>query len=270
MIRLIKPYIQYKNVKSKFKKIFKSGFFTKGEYVNQFQQNLKFYLGCDYVFLTTSATTALSLCLEILGITKDDEVIISDFSFPATANVVENIGAIPIFVDVDIETYNMSPAHLQSKITDKTKAVIFVDALGNPSNIHKIKSICDKNNIPLIEDAACALGSSEFKIKNGNISDLTCFSFHPRKLLTTGEGGAITTNHKKYADILKIKLNHGAIMEDGEQNFIDSGYNYRMTELQAVMGIEGLKNIDEIIKLRNKIIDTIRFYPTNYNGRILP
>jgi len=253
MIRVIKPYIQYKNVKSKFKKIFKSGFFTKGEYVNQFQQNLKFYLGCDYVFLTTSATTALSLCLEILGITKDDEVIISDFSFPATANVVENIGAIPIFADVDLETFNMSTSDLQSKITDKTKAVIFVDALGNPSNIHKIKSICDKNDIPLIEDAACALGSSEFKIKNGNIADLTCFSFHPRKLLTTGEGGAITTNHKYYADTLKIKLNHGAIIEDGGQNFIDSGYNYRMTELQAVMGIEGLKMLDQVIKLRNNI-----------------
>ena len=253
MVRIIKPYLKYKNVNKKFKKIFKTGFFTKGEYVDQFQNDLSNYIECKYSFLTTSATTALSLSLEIINVKSGDEILVSDFSYPASANVIENIGAIPIFVDVDLETYNMCSKDLLSKITPKSKAVMFVDALGNPSNIHSIKKICKENNLCLIEDAACALGSSEFGIKNGNIADLTCFSFHPRKLLTTGEGGAITTNNKKYSDLLKVKLNHGAVYEDNKLDFIQPGYNYRMTEFQAVMGIESLKNLDKVIKSRKKI-----------------
>ena len=253
MIRIIKPFIKYKNVNKEFKKIFKSGFFTKGEYIKQFQEDLKKFLGCKYVFSTTSATTALSLSLEVIGVKPGDEVIVSDFSFPASANVIENMGCTPVFVDVDSETYNMSPIDLLSKITPKTKAVMFVDALGNPSDIHIIKDICKENNIPLIEDAACALGSSEFGFKNGNIADLTCFSFHPRKLLTTGEGGAITTNNKTYADLLKIKLNHGAVYKNNKLDFTHTGYNYRMTEFQAVMGIESLKKLNDVIEYRIKI-----------------
>ena len=145
------------------------------------------------------------------------------------------------------------PEDLEKKITSKTKAVIFVDALGNPSNIHEISAICKKHNISLIEDAACALGSSEYGIKNGNIADLTCFSFHPRKLLTTGEGGAVTTNNPSYADEIEVKLNHGAIFKEGKFQFITSGYNYRMTEMQAIMGIEGLKKLDKNIEIRNII-----------------
>tara|TARA_R100001163_G_C5068486_1_gene208900 strand:- start:8523 stop:9614 length:1092 start_codon:yes stop_codon:yes gene_type:complete len=253
MIRIIKPYLKYKNVNRKFRKIFKTGFFTKGEYVDQFQNDLCNYLECEHAFLTTSATTALSLSLEIIDVKPGDEILVSDFSYPASANVIENMGAIPIFVDVDLETYNMCPKDLLSKITPKSKAVMFVDALGNPSNIHFIKKVCEKNNLCLIEDAACALGSSEFGIKNGNIADLTCFSFHPRKLLTTGEGGAITTNNKKYSDLLKVKLNHGAVYKDNKFDFIQPGYNYRMTEFQAVMGIESLKKLDSVIKSRIKI-----------------
>ena len=253
MIRIIKPYLKYRNINRKFRKIFKTGFFTKGEYVEQFQNDLKNYIECDYSFLTTSATTALSLSLEIINIQPGDEVLVSDFSYPASANVIENMGAVPIFVDVNLKTYNMDTKDLISKITPKSKAVMFVDALGNPSNIHSIKNICQGHNLPLIEDAACALGSSEFNQKNGSIADLTCFSFHPRKLLTTGEGGAITTNNKAYADLLKVKLNHGAIYNNNKLDFIQPGYNYRMTEFQAVMGIESLKKLNSVIFSRNKI-----------------
>ena len=255
MIRLIKPYLEYKSVEKKFREIFESGYFTKGEYVQQFQNDLKDYLECKYTFLTTSATTALGLCLDIVNIQPGDEVLVSDFSYPASANVIENAGGLPVFVDVDLDAYNMSPKDLLSKITPKSKAVMFIDALGNPSNIHSIKNICEEKNLPLIEDAACALGSSEFGIKSGNIADLTCFSFHPRKLLTTGEGGAITTNNKSYAESLKVKLNHGAVHKDGRLDFIQAGYNYRMTELQAVMGIESLKKLNTIIFSRDKIKD---------------
>lgn len=255
MIKLIKPYVSFPEVEDDFRKIFESGMLTKGEYVNQFTEELKVYLGCKHAFLTTSATAALSICLKILGIGKNDEVIISDFSFPATANVVEDIGAKPVFADVDRDMYNMQPQDLERKITGRTKAVIFVDALGNPSGLLKIKEICSKRNIPLIEDAACAIGSMEGGMKTGSIADLTCFSFHPRKLLTTGEGGAVTTNNRQLAHKLQVKLNHGAVVQDGKQDFIQFGYNYRLSELQAAMGSIQLKKLDMIIQRRNLMAD---------------
>lgn len=255
MIKLIKPYISYDEVEKEFKQIFESGWFTKGQYVNKFRDSIKEYTGADYAFLTTSATTALWVCLKLLDIKAGDEVIVSDFSYPATANVVEDLGATPIFADVDLNTFNMLPIELEHKISSKTKAVIYVDALGNPSGIHAIKDICQNHNIPLIEDAACAMGSSENKKKCGQISDLTCFSFHPRKLLTTGEGGAITTNKANYAKLLEIKLNHGAVIREGKFHFIDYGYNFRLSELQAVMGIKQLQKLNHIIKTRNEIRD---------------
>ncbi len=255
MIRLIKPYIAYDEVEREFKDIFNSGWFTKGQYVDEFRNKIKEYTGAYYAFLTTSATTALWTCLKVLNIKMGDEVIVSDFSYPATANVVEDLGAIPIFADVDLNTFNMLPTELEHKITSKTKAVIYVDALGNPSGIHAIKNICQQHNIPLIEDAACAIGSGENEKKCGNISDFTCFSFHPRKLLTTGEGGAITTNNTEFAKLLEIKLNHGAVVREGKFDFIDYGYNFRMSELQAVMGIKQLQKLNHIIKTRNEIRD---------------
>ena len=255
MIKLIKPYISFDEVKSEFEEIFESGWFTKGKFVEEFKEEIKNYTGAKYAYLTTSATTALTMALKVLDIRAGDEVIISDFSFPATANVVEDIGAIPVFADVSLETYNMLPEELESKITAKTKAVIFVDALGNPSGIHTIKEICKKYNLPLIEDGACAIGSSENNVRCGNIADITCFSFHPRKLLTMGEGGAITFNNDKYIGFLEIKLNHGAVVNDGKLDFVDFGYNYRLPELQCVMGIKQFKKLDDIVKSRTCIKD---------------
>ena len=255
MIKLIKPYISFDEVKEEFETIFDSGCFTKGKFVDDFREEIKKYTSAKYCYLTTSATTALTMALKALDIGLGDEVIVSDFSFPATANVVEDLCAIPIFADVSLETYNMLPQELESKITSKTKAVIFVDALGNPSGIHEIKEICKKYNLPLIEDGACAIGSNEFEIKCGNIADITCFSFHPRKLLTTGEGGAITFNDSKFVDFFDTKLNHGAKIENGKFDFVDYGYNYRLPELQAVMGIKQFQKLDSIVKSRNEIRD---------------
>ncbi|SDK52627.1 dTDP-4-amino-4,6-dideoxygalactose transaminase [Maridesulfovibrio ferrireducens] len=252
-IPLIKPYISFEDVKTDFEAIFDSGWFTKGHYIADFKKEMTEYTSAKYSFPTTSATTALYACLKLMGITAGDEVIVSDFSFPATVNVVEEIGAKPIFADVSLDTYNMLPAELENKISSKTKAVIFVDAFGNLSGLDKIKKICEKNSLPLIEDAACAIGSSLNGIKSGNISDLTCFSFHPRKLLTCGEGGAIITNNPNYAEKLEILLNHGASVQDGKFDFVEAGYNFRMTELQAAMGISQLKKLDSIVESRNAI-----------------
>jgi len=250
MIRLIKPYICYDEVKADFEEIFNSGIFTKGTFSMKLPEEICRYTGAKYSFNTTSATTALAVCLEILNVSKGDEVIISDFSFPATVNVVEACGATPIFCDVDRESYNMLPEELYKNITNKTKAVIFVSALGNPSGLDKIQEICTANNITLIHDAACAIGSKIGDQYVGGIADLECFSFHPRKLLTSGEGGAITTSCDELADRLKIKLSHGATVNDGKLDFVDYGYNYRLPDLQCVMLLKQIAKLDEIVMQR--------------------
>ncbi|TLD84588.1 DegT/DnrJ/EryC1/StrS family aminotransferase [Helicobacter sp. MIT 11-5569] len=253
MIKLIQPYISFEEVREDFEKIFDSGWLTKGNYIQQFMQDLREFLNVQYSYATTSATTALSICLKALNLQSQDEVIVSDFSFPATSNVLEDLNIKPIFADVCLSTFNMLPEELEKKISNKTKAVIFVHALGNPSGISSIQEICKHYKIPLIEDAACAIGSSEFGIKAGAFGDLGCFSFHPRKLLTTGEGGAVVFNHKCFEKFFEIKLNHGAVCRQGKLDFVDFGYNYRLPELQAVMGIKQLKKLDKIIQERNQI-----------------
>lgn len=253
MIRLIKPYICYDEVKADFEEIFNSGIFTKGTFSMKLPEEICRYTGAKYSFNTTSATTALAVCLDILNIGEDDEVIISDFSFPATVNVVEACGAIPIFCDVDRESYNMLPDELVKNITNKTKAVIFVSALGNPSGLDKIQKICTDNNITLIHDAACAIGSKIGDQCVGGIADLECFSFHPRKLLTSGEGGAITTSCDEFAERLKIKLSHGATVKEGIFDFVDYGYNYRLPDLQCVMLLKQIAKLDEIVMQRVQI-----------------
>ncbi|MCC6275244.1 MAG: DegT/DnrJ/EryC1/StrS family aminotransferase, partial [Leptospiraceae bacterium] len=252
MIKLIKPYISYSDVEGEFREIFESGVFTRGKYVDQFTNTIKKFTGAKYAFLTSSATTALSICLKILGIGPGDEVVCSDFSFPASANVIEDTGAKPVFADVSLKTYNMLPSELEKRISSKTRAVILVDALGNPSGAHAIKEICNSRNLPLIEDSACSIGSSESNVQVGNIADLSCFSFHPRKLLTTGEGGAITTNNPKYAEILSVKLLHGAVAKNEMMDFVDYGYNYRLPDLQCVMGLKQFTKIKDIVRERNE------------------
>jgi perosamine synthetase len=253
-IRLMKPYISYEEVETEFRAVFESGIFTRGEHAEALRKQLIEYTGAKHAYLTTSATTALWMCLKLLGVGNSDEVIISDFSFPATANVVEDIGARPIFADVDIQTFNMLPEELEQKITFRTKAVIFVDALGSPAGLTKIKAICEKHSLPLIEDAACGIGSGENGSRCGSIADLTCFSFHPRKLISSGEGGAITTNRDDWADWLEMKLAHGAKGLKGVAlDFVDFGYNFRLPELQAIMVNKQLEKLERIVDARNQI-----------------
>jgi len=255
-IRLMKSYISFEDVEAEFRQVFETGIFTRGPFIQQFKDKLCEFSGARYAFPATSATTALWTCMRVLNIGPGDEVIVSDFSFPATANVVEDLGATPVFADVDIKTFNMLPEALEAAISSKTKAVVFVDALGNPTGISKIKAICEKHDLPLIEDAACAIGSSENGLRCGSIADMTCYSFHPRKLISTGEGGAITTNREDWAEWLEVKLFHGAKgMKGVALDFVDYGFNFRLPELQAIMGMKQLDRIEEIVRHRNEIRD---------------
>ncbi|TVM18440.1 DegT/DnrJ/EryC1/StrS family aminotransferase [Oceanidesulfovibrio indonesiensis] len=249
-VRLIRPYVSFEDVAQDFQDIFESGIFTRGEHVRAFAGELAGYVSAPHAFLTTSATTALSLCLAVLGIGEGDEVVVADFSFPASANVVETAGARPVFCDVDPMTWTMDPACLEQRITPRTKAVMFVDALGNPAGVHDILDICGRRGLPLIEDAACAIGSSERGSRCGSIATMSCFSFHPRKLLTTGEGGAVTTADPDLAERIGLLLSHGAVARGERLEFVVPGYNYRMSELQAVMGRVQLRKLDDIILRR--------------------
>lgn len=248
MIRLIKPYITFEEIAPELKGIFDSGILTKGKYSKEFPRKMAEYTGAKHAFLTTSATTALTMALRALNVGPGDDIAVSDFSFPASVNVIEDLGARPIFIDVDRETYNMIPEQLEQKITPATKACIFVDALGNPSHLECIVEVCHAHGVVLIEDAACAIGSKVDGKKIGSVSDITCFSLHPRKLLTCGEGGVITTNNDEYAHFFSYKLNHGADLETGE--FISYGYNYRMPEIPCLMGCDQVDKIDDIVKQR--------------------
>lgn len=259
VIRLMKPDITFDEVEAEFRDVFASGMFTRGHNVEAFRGEISRYTGAQHAFLTTSATTALWVCLKLLKVGAGDEVVVSDFSFPATANVVEDLGARPVFADVSPQTFNMRPEVLQALIGSRTKAVIFVDALGNPTGLHEIQAICHSRGVPLIEDAACAIGSSEAGHRCGSVADLTCFSFHPRKLISTGEGGAITTDRDDWADWLDVKLAHGARgMKGPALDFVDFGYNFRLPELQAIMGRKQLARIDDIVDERSAVRDAYR------------
>jgi perosamine synthetase len=263
-VRLMKPYISFADVEAEFREVFESGMFTRGQHVEAFRKDIAQYTGSRHAFLATSATTALWVCLRLLKVGPGDEVIVSDFSFPATANVVEDVGARPVFADVSPTTYNMRLDALEAAISPQTRAVIFVDALGNPTGLHDVADLCRRRGIPLIEDAACAIGSAERGRRCGSIADLTCFSFHPRKLISTGEGGAITTDRDDWAEWLEVKLAHGARgMKGMGLDFVDYGYNFRLPELQAIMGRKQLAKIDAIVDERNAIREA-------YRGRLEP
>tara|TARA_B100000212_G_scaffold340234_1_gene320358 strand:+ start:4681 stop:5775 length:1095 start_codon:yes stop_codon:yes gene_type:complete len=265
--RLIAPYIKYEEVEEDLKEIFATGIFSSGTYGELFKKELSNSLKVNYAHLTTSATTALWISLKMFGINNSDEVIVSDFSFPATANVVEDLGAKPVFADVSLDTFNMNPKELERLISSKTKAVIFVNALGNPSGIKEIFDICKSYKIPLIEDAACAIGSKIEGYNCGTFSDISCISFHPRKLICTGEGGAIITNNETWSKWLEVKLKHGASSRtDYGLIFSDFGYNFRLSEIQSLLGYVQLKKLKQIISERNKIRDTyIKYlYPLGF------
>lgn len=256
MIRLIRPSIAYEEVEGDLRAMFENGVFTRGEHVGLLREELAAYTGAPFVHLATSATTALWICLRLLDIGPGDEVVVADFSFPASANVIVDVGARPVFADVSPDHYNMTPETLERALSPQTKAVMFVDALGNPTGLHAVRELCRARGLPLIEDAACAIGSSERGVRCGAISDLACFSFHPRKLLNTGEGGAITLRNPEWASWLDVKLSHGASGPIGYGlDFVDYGYNFRLSETQAILGRAQLRKLDAIVAERGAIRD---------------
>ncbi len=256
-MRLNKPYIDDREIEE-VKKVLSSGYLTQGPKTEEFEQLVAQLVGCKYAFATSSCTTALHLSLVALGIGPRDEVLVADFTFPATANVVVQQGATPVLVDIDLDTFTMNIADMGAKITEKTKAIIPVHAFGCSADMNPIIETANKFNIPIIEDAACAIGTTYYGTYCGNLGTMGCFSFHPRKVITTGEGGMITTNDDKIDKKLRLLREHGmnrnALERESSTTWsydvTDLGYNYRLTEPQAALGMAQLKRVDEGIRLR--------------------
>jgi len=243
-IELVRQVIESKNL-------------VEGKMAEQLENAIAYYVGAKFGIACTSATVGLELCLRALEIGKGDEVVVPDFTHPATALAVMTVGAEPIFADVDIVTYNVTFATLEEVITNKTTTIIPVSLFGNPLDFEPIWDLAEDNCLWIIEDAACSLSSTYQGNKVGSLADFTVFSFHPRKLLATGDGGMITTDYERHTEILRSLKHFGVV--DGK--FEKWGTNARMPEIVAAVG---LSQMDSLNKRR-----LIRFHKAMFYDELL-
>ncbi len=248
VIKLIKPRLSQSEIQA-VNQVLETGMLVSGPVVQQFENSLAEYLGVKHVICVSSGTAALHLSLLAAEIKPQDEVIVSAFTFPATANVVENMGAVPIFIDCGPDGVNLDVYDIERHISPQTRAIMPVHGLGFPANMDIINEIAAKYNLTVIEDAACALGSRYKNKLCGTIGDIGAFSFHPRKLLTTGEGGAVIVKDEITAGLVRSLRNHG--YDDGDYRY--AGYNYRMTDFQAAMGLSQLASYANFLDERKKL-----------------
>ncbi len=233
--------------------VLKSPFLTQGPKLREFEQDLATYTGAKFAIAFNSATSALESSYTVAGIAKGDELITSPISFVATSNMIIACGATPVWCDIKKDG-NIDEEKIEALITSKTKAIVPIHFGGKPVEIEKIHAIARKHRLLVIEDAAHALGSSIGGQKIGSFSDMTVFSFHAIKPITTGEGGAVLTDSEEYATQLKLIRSHGMIKKQlWDSDMITLGYNFRMSELAASLGVSQLKKIDNFIKIRNSI-----------------
>jgi dTDP-4-amino-4,6-dideoxygalactose transaminase len=251
-IPLASPDIQDLDIQNVVK-VLKSGNLIQGEQVLELENIVSTYLGVKHCIAVSNGTATMHLTLKSLGIGIGDEVIVPAFSYVATANVVELVGAKPVFVDIDIDTFNIQKSRIESAITEKTKAIIPVHEFGLACDIKEIYAIAKRNNIYVIEDAACALGAKDSNQFAGTFGDVGSFSLHPRKAITSGEGGLIVTNDSELDRRLRILRNHGIEYVDGKMNFVEAGFNYRLTDIQAALVKSQFRRLDSILATRNEL-----------------
>jgi perosamine synthetase len=242
--------------------VIESGWVSQGPKVAEFEEIFARYVGARHAVATTSCSTALHAALSVSSIGPGDEVIVPSLSFIATANSVRYCGATPVFIDVDPETCNIDVQKIEEAVTTKTRAIMPVHQMGLPVDLDPIKAIAEKNKLLIIEDAACAIGSAYKNTKIGGHGNITCFSFHPRKIITTGEGGMITTDDRTIAERLRRFRHHGMSVSDIERHMANTviietypelGYNYRMTDMQAAMGIGQMKKLSFLLDARKQM-----------------
>jgi dTDP-4-amino-4,6-dideoxygalactose transaminase len=257
MIRLTVPSIEEDDLRA-VRQTLISGRLVQGEQVAYFEKKLADIVGVRHAVAVSNCTAALHVSLLALGIGRGDKVAVTAYSWIATANVIELCGAEPVFVDIEPDTFNMDPVRLREvlqlqKAGGKIKAVLAADIFGQIADFQQIESIADDYGLSVIEDAACSLGASLKGKAAGAWGNAGCFSFHPRKAVTTGEGGVVTTNDASLARTVRALRNHGLDPDAKEPDFIMPGFNYRMTEFQAALGQTQLAKLDRILAVRRQL-----------------
>ena len=264
MIPVARPYVGAEEEEAVLQ-VLRSGWLSQGARVAEFERRFEEYVGAKHAVAVSSCTTALHLAFVAAGIGPGDEVICPSLSFIATANSIRYVGATPIFVDIDPVTYNLDPGRIEESITSRTRAILAVHQIGLPAALNEISEIARRHNLIVIEDAACAIGSEYHGQRIGMPhSFLACFSFHPRKILTTGEGGMITTGDEKVASRIRQLRQHAMNTSDLTrhqsqtvvmESYDEVGFNFRMTDLQAAVGLVQLKRVDGFVERRRALAE---------------
>lgn len=244
--------------------VLKSDYLTTGPYVSRFEDEVAEYVGVQYAVAVSNGTAALHVAMFGCGIQPGDEVIVTPMTFAASSNAIIYMGAVPVFADIDEKTYNIDVKEVEKKITGRTRAIVAVDFAGQPVELDELRKLASKYSLRIIEDSAHSLGSEYKGKKVGCWADVTTFSFHPVKPITTGEGGMIVTNSKEIYERMKRYRTHGITRNEEELIYKDKGswyyeqqdlgYNYRLTDIQAALGSGQLTKIDQFIKRRREIV----------------
>jgi perosamine synthetase len=263
-----KPWLDERDADAA-RRVILSGWVTQGPEVAAFEREFAAYVGAAYACAVSSCTTALHLALLAVGVGPGDEVITVSHSFIATANAVRYCGGTPVFVDIERGTYNLDPVHIEGAITPRTRAVLCAHQMGMPCDMVHILEIAGRYGLPVVEDAACAVGSeiqwngTWEKIGRPH-GDIACFSFHPRKLLTTGDGGMLTTANADYDRRFRLWRQHGMSVPDSVRHsarevifeaYETLGFNYRLTDIQAAIGREQLRRLPEVVERRRVLAE---------------
>lgn len=260
-INVMKPWLGADEIHA-LTEVIESGWVAQGPRVARFEREFAAAMQADHAVATSNCTTALHLALIVAGVGDGDEVIVPSFSFIATANAPTYVGALPVFIDVDPVTGCVTAQGVAAAITHRTRAVIIVDQGGVPVDFEAIRTLCDPLGIVVIEDAACGAGSTYRGRPVGAGAQLAAWSFHPRKLLTTGEGGMLTTSNAGWAERARRLREHAMSMSAADrqasilappESYAEIGFNYRMTDLQAAVGIVQLGRLPEIVRRRREI-----------------
>lgn len=259
-VPLLRPWIEEEEIQA-VAEVMRTGWISQGPKVIEFENAVAEYVGAAHAVATNACTTSLHLTLMLSGVEPGDEVVLPSFTCMATANAIHHAGARPVFAEIDPRTFNLDPAAIESVLTSSTRAILPVHQIGLPADMDAINQVARKHDLRVIEDGATSFGATYKGRRVGGLGEPTCFSFHPRKMITTGEGGMITTDDAELAGKARMLRATGASISDLErhkakgvlvQQYSAVGYNYRLTDMQAALGLVQLKRIGAMLDMRTQ------------------